>query len=62
MFSPDNALALVMDPNTGEILGMGSRPDYDPNNYQKYSQDFMMHQEMDWFIITVLMKILMMVH
>lgn len=39
MFSPDNALALVMDPNTGEILGMGSRPDYDPNNYQNYTQE-----------------------
>lgn len=39
MFTPDNALALVMDPNTGEILGMGSRPDYDPNNYKKYTQD-----------------------
>lgn len=39
MFSPDNALAIVMDPNTGEILGMGSRPDYDPNNYQDYSQE-----------------------
>ena len=39
MFTPDNALAVVMDPNTGEILGMGSRPDYDPNNYKKYTQD-----------------------
>ena len=39
MFSPDNALAIVMDPNTGEILGMGSRPDYDPNNYNKFSQE-----------------------
>lgn len=38
MFSPDNALAIVMNPKTGEILGMGSRPDYDPNNYQNYSQ------------------------
>lgn len=39
MFSPDNALAIVMNPKTGEILGMGSRPDYDPNNYQNYSQE-----------------------
>ena len=37
MFNPDMALAIAMDPNTGEILGMGSRPDYDPNNYKKYS-------------------------
>ena len=39
MFSPDMALALVMNPKTGEILGLGSRPGYDPNNYQKYSQE-----------------------
>lgn len=37
MFHPDNALAIVMNPKTGEILGMGSRPDYDPNNYQDYN-------------------------
>lgn len=39
MFSPDNALAIVMNPKTGEILGIGSRPDYNPNTYQNYSQD-----------------------
>lgn len=39
MFDPDMALALVIDPNNGEILAMSSRPDYDPNNYQKYSQE-----------------------
>ena len=39
MFTPDNALAIVMDPKTGEILGMASRPDYDPNNYQNYSSE-----------------------
>ena len=36
MFSPDMALAIVVNPKTGEILGMSSYPDYDPNNYQKY--------------------------
>ena len=39
MFQPDMALAIVADPNTGEILGMSSYPDYDPNNYQQYSQE-----------------------
>ena len=39
MFSPDMALAIVMNPNNGEILGMASRPDYDPNNYQDYSEE-----------------------
>lgn len=38
MFEPDMALAIVMNPNTGEIYGMGSRTDYDPNNYQNYNQ------------------------
>ena len=33
---PDNSLGIVIDPNTGEILAMASRPSYDPNNYQKY--------------------------
>lgn len=33
MFNPDMALALVVDPKSGEILGMSSTPDFDPNNY-----------------------------
>lgn len=37
MFDPDMALAVVMDPNNGEILAMSSRPTYDSNNYQDYS-------------------------
>lgn len=41
MFEPDNALAIVVDPNTGEILGMGSRPDYNPNNYKNYTQEIL---------------------
>jgi len=39
MFNPDMALAIVMDPNTGEILGMSSRPTYDSNNYSNYSME-----------------------
>lgn len=39
MFSPDMALALAMNPKTGEILGIGSRPGYNPNNYQEYAQE-----------------------
>ena len=39
MFNPDMALAIAVDPNNGEILGMSSRPSYDPNNYTKYSQE-----------------------
>ncbi len=39
MFSPDMALAIVVDPKTGEILGISSSPDYDPNNYKNYSSE-----------------------
>ena len=39
MFNPDMALAVVMDPNTGEILAMSSRPNFDPNNYENYSTE-----------------------
>lgn len=35
-YSPEQALGIVMDPNTGEILAMGSRPTFDANNYQDY--------------------------
>ena len=31
-YSPEAAYIIVMDPQTGEILAMGSRPTYDPNN------------------------------
>ena len=41
IFNPDMALAIAMDPNTGEILGMSSRPTYDPNNYKNYTQDIL---------------------
>lgn len=34
--SPKSATIIVMDPNTGEILALANRPDFDPNNYHKY--------------------------
>ena len=33
------AAAIIMDPYTGEILGMASRPTFDPNNFGKYRSD-----------------------
>lgn len=38
-YNPDHALAIAMDPNTGEILGMSSRPNFDPNNYKNYDNE-----------------------
>lgn len=34
-YNPDGAIAIVMNPNNGEILAMSSRPDFDPADYQK---------------------------
>ena len=36
-YNPDGAWAIVMEPNTGEILAMSSRPNFNPNNYKDYS-------------------------
>lgn len=35
-YDPEQALIVVADPKTGEILAMSSRPNFDSNNYQKY--------------------------
>lgn len=32
----EGAAAIVMDPHTGEILGMASRPTFDPNHFGKF--------------------------
>lgn len=37
--NPDNSLAIVMDPKTGEILGMSSRPTFNPNNYKIFKNE-----------------------
>ena len=39
MMNPDMALAVVMNPKTGEVLSMSSRPTFDPNNYKNYSSE-----------------------
>lgn len=36
-YNPEQALILVMDPNTGEIIAMSSRPNFNGNYYQNYS-------------------------
>lgn len=36
-YNPDQALGVVMDPNSGEILAISSRPDFSPSNYKNYT-------------------------
>lgn len=38
-YDPIEALGLVMDPNTSEVLAMASRPNFDLRNYQDYDQE-----------------------
>ncbi len=38
-YNPDQALGIVMDPNSGEILAMSSRPNFSPSNYQEYTTE-----------------------
>ncbi|MEG6529087.1 penicillin-binding transpeptidase domain-containing protein, partial [Bordetella bronchiseptica] len=33
-YHPDGMIAVAMNPKNGEILGMASRPDFDPADYQ----------------------------
>lgn len=40
------AAAIVMDPNTGEILAMASKPDYDPND--PYAKPDILGEEVEW--------------
>ena len=35
-YNPETALAIAMDPNTGEILAISSRPNFDAVNYEDY--------------------------
>ncbi len=36
-YSPDRAIGLVIDPNSGEILAISARPNFSPKNYTDYS-------------------------
>ena len=37
--NPDSITAIVMDPKTGEVLAMASRPSYNPNRFWEYPQE-----------------------
>ncbi|MGV3487759.1 MAG: stage V sporulation protein D [Tuberibacillus sp.] len=47
-FHPDNAIAIAMNPNTGEILGMSTRPDFNPEDYQDVSPEVYNHNLPIW--------------
>lgn len=36
-YNPAQALGIVMDPNSGEILALSSRPTFSPSDYQNYT-------------------------
>ncbi|MFB3164150.1 stage V sporulation protein D [Neobacillus sp. 179-C4.2 HS] len=38
-YNPDGIIAIAMDPNNGKILGMSSRPTFDPANFRNVSQE-----------------------
>lgn len=38
-YNPDALWALAMDPQTGQILAMSSKPDFNPNDYQNSSPE-----------------------
>lgn len=38
-YNPDQALGIAMDPNTGEILAISSRPNFSPSNYTNYTTE-----------------------
>lgn len=36
-YNPEKALGIAMNPNTGEILAISSRPNFNPSDYQNYT-------------------------
>nr|WP_263328101.1 stage V sporulation protein D [Neobacillus sp. Marseille-Q6967] len=38
-YNPDGIIAIAMDPNSGEILAMSSRPTFDPANFRNVPQE-----------------------
>lgn len=49
-YNPEHILAVAMDPNTGGVLAMASRPNYDPNEYQTYTQEVLARNLPIWMM------------
>lgn len=47
-YNPDGIWALAMDPNTGKILAMASKPDFNPNDYKSADKDVYNHNIPIW--------------
>ncbi|MBO8136619.1 MAG: stage V sporulation protein D [Desulfotomaculum sp.] len=48
-YNPTNAVIIVMDPKTGEILAMGNRPTFNPNNWQDYRSSIWDRNPSIWY-------------
>lgn len=48
-YQPRYAVIIVMDPRTGEILGMGSRPTFDPAQYQEVASEVRDRNPAVWY-------------
>lgn len=47
-YDPDGAMAIAVNPNTGEVLAMSSRPDFNPENYKDVPADVYNHNLPVW--------------
>lgn len=47
-YDPDGIWALAMEPSTGKVLAMASKPDYNPNDYQNADKDVYNHNIPIW--------------
>ena len=39
-FNPERVSAIAVNPKTGEILAIASKPDFDPNNYNDFDKEY----------------------
>ncbi|WP_413380009.1 stage V sporulation protein D [Alkalihalobacillus sp. 1P02AB] len=47
-YNPDGAIAIAMNPNTGEILGMSSRPHYNPEEFREVEPEIYNQNKPVW--------------
>lgn len=47
-YNPDGALAIAVDPDTGGIVAMSSRPDFNPEDYQEVDSDVYSRNQPIW--------------